>query len=94
MIKKYMYIQILFLNTFITNSESNECLVSIHVGGFFLFTKILVCCYLIYLFHFVCYIFELDGSTCYLSSKFTQLKTIYIFAKECVWMSRFSKNRQ
>lgn len=65
--------------------------------GFFSFCLLqFVCCYLILLFYFVCNIFGLNGSKCFLSSNCTQLKSMCISANDSarVDMRRSSWNRQ
>lgn len=72
---------------------ANQCFVSVLWSCFFSFK---VCCYLILLFYFVCNIFWLDGSKCYLTSNCTQLKSMYISGNDSarVNMWRSSRNRQ
>lgn len=72
---------------------ANQCFVSVLWSCFFSFK---VCCYLILLFYFVCNIFGLNGSKCFLSSNCTQLKSMCISANDSarVDMRRSSWNRQ
>lgn len=80
------------INTLIKNSESmfRLCIMKL------VFFSFKVCCYLILLFYFVCNIFGLNGSKCFLSSNCTQLKSMCISANDSarVDMRRSSWNRQ